>query len=75
MTHSMKSLIILFLSINIICSSSFAQNAKTDTFKKLPDKTIFIYGGELKRIFIKYVAELTKKTNPKNLFYSYSYSR
>ncbi len=42
MTHSMKSLIILFLSINIICSSSFAQNAKTDTFKKLPDKTIFI---------------------------------
>ena len=32
------------------------------------DKTLFVYGGQITKEFVKYTAELTKKENPKICF-------
>jgi dipeptidase E len=40
-------------------------NAQTDTRPSGPDQRIFIYGGGMNKIFIRYLAEMTGKSRPK----------
>lgn len=49
---------ILLLVIIFYCHLTFGQN----------DKTLFIYGGQVTKEFIKYTAKLTNKENPKICF-------
>jgi len=49
---------ILLLVIIFSCHLTFGQN----------DKTLFVYGGQITKEFIKYTAKLTNKENPKICF-------
>jgi peptidase E len=53
-----------------IGKTAFGQNmtSSADTNKKQIEKTIFIYGGNFNKVFIRYVASLTQKPNPKICF-------
>lgn len=66
----MKTFCILFLATIFICKTSFGQSGSIniETTKNQIEKTIFIYGGELNRVFIKYVVGLTHKPDPKICF-------
>jgi dipeptidase E len=66
----MKSIFIVSLAIIFICKTSYGQSTtnKSDTSKEQIEKIIFIYGGELNKVFIKYVSGLTNKPNPKICF-------
>jgi dipeptidase E len=57
--------IILYLLVIFQITISIAQNMNS---KKAVDKTIFVGGAGLNKIFIKYVASLTNKPNPKICF-------
>jgi peptidase E len=56
--------IILYL---ILFAPLSVANGQGDT-KKAIDKTIFVTGGSLSKVYIKYIAELTQKPNPKVCF-------
>jgi dipeptidase E len=66
----MKSISFLLLTVILIFRTSVGQTItiNSDTSKKQVDKTIFIYGGGINKTFIKYVAGLTNKPNPKICF-------
>jgi dipeptidase E len=49
----------------LIISSVFSQTKQEETTNQ---PTIFAYGGEMNRVFIRYVISLTGKTNPKICF-------
>lgn len=60
----MKKLILSFLLVVFHMNFLMAQTGA----KKTVDKTIFVAGGGLNKTYIKYVASLTNKTNPKICF-------
>jgi peptidase E len=62
----MKCILIIFLSIIIFSKSSIAQQPAKgiDT----TDKTIFVYGGQLNKSFLRYTLTLTNKSSPKVCF-------
>jgi dipeptidase E len=61
---------ILFCLLAIISSVVFCQSSVNGPAAggSSVDKTLFIYGGGLNKTFIKYVAGLTKKVNPRICF-------
>lgn len=65
----MKKIIVLFC-LTSLQNFTFGQIIlpANDTSKQQIEKKIFIYGGEFNKVFIQYVANLTKKINPKILF-------
>jgi len=60
----MKSAITIYIVTLLFYSNAFGQ----DSLKTNLDKTIFVYGGDFNRPFIKYVTSLTNKPNPKICF-------
>lgn len=52
------SLVILFTSLNIVVGQN--MSSKTN-----PDQTIFVWGGDINKRFVQYVADLTQKSLPK----------
>jgi dipeptidase E len=68
--QQMKLIIIKFFTIVFIFQACFGQapNINSNTSKTQIEKTIFIYGGGLNKLFIKYVAGLTNKPNPRICF-------
>ena len=49
-------------------SSCRGSNGNSDAGDQKPGKTIFVYGDGLEKVFIKYVAGLTNKKNPRICF-------
>mgnify|MGYP001388041529 CR=1 FL=1 len=66
----MKAIFTLFLTTILICKISFGQSATgcTDATSQQLEKTIFIYGGMIDRVFIRYILALTHKPDPKICF-------
>ncbi len=66
----MKIIFILLLSCIFVDHPILLQFevAQPGSNQKAIDKTIFVYGGEFNSIFIRYVASLTKKPNPRVCF-------
>ncbi len=62
MKKMVLSLVILILSF------SLKNNLTAQENNLKQEETIFVYGGDINLKFIKYVAELTKKENPKLCF-------
>jgi dipeptidase E len=67
MTLFMKPTTILILTILLISKNTFGQSStsKIDTSVQKVDKTIFVCGASIDKVYIKYVVELTKKIRPK----------
>ena len=66
----MKSKILFFLFVIVICDPTSCQSpARKDSYSINSDeKTIFVYGDGLDQVFIKYVAGLTHRQNPRVCF-------
>jgi dipeptidase E len=66
----MKTITTLFLTTILICTLSFSQSAtkNADTTNRRLEKTIFIYGGMIDQVFIRYIIGLTYKPDPKICF-------
>jgi peptidase E len=62
----MKKYFLIVIAILVLKSSSGQKPLINDDFvKPSADKMLFIYGGGLSKAFIKYVASLTNKPDPK----------
>lgn len=59
----MKRIVKILSLFLLMSSATFGQEATKNI-----DKTIFVYGGDLNKVFINYVVGLTKKPHPKILF-------
>jgi dipeptidase E len=70
MTQRAKSISILLFTVISISQTALGQTPPmpSDQSKKEIDKTIFVYGGGANKAFIKYVAGLTNKANPRICF-------
>jgi dipeptidase E len=66
----MKEISILIFILFFKCLPIFGQKKTQDSIatKTAIDKTIFVFGGQYDEVFVKYVANLTKKANPKICF-------
>ena len=66
----MKAIWLLFLAAICICETTSCQNltGKSDSNNQQIEKTIFVYGDGMEKIFIKYIINLTGKSNPKICF-------
>jgi len=66
----MKASLIFFLIIVLACQTTSCQNGNRDSYKfnQQVEKTIFVYGDGIDKVFINYVAGLTHKPNPKICF-------
>ena len=62
----MRITTILFLAITTFSQTSIAQ--KLDTTSASNNKIVFAYGGQLNKIFVKYIITLTKKSKPNICF-------
>ncbi len=60
-------LLITLFTFNISSCQNQTKKARVD--KQNVDKTIFVYGDGLDRVFIKYVIGLTHKNKPKICFF------
>ena len=62
----MKASWILFLLALLLCQATSCQpeNEKSHTSQPV-ERTIFVYGNGLEKEFIRYIADLTQKKNPK----------
>lgn len=60
----MKVAIIFSLTILICFKTSFAQNISGDPSRSKCDKIIFAYGGQLNKVFLKYIITTTNKAKP-----------
>lgn len=68
--HMKSKLVISLIAVLLFMKSSGQQSAITnnETTSKPPEKIIFAYGGQLNKIFLKYIIKLTNKSNPKICF-------
>ena len=66
----MKAIWLLLLTAFCVCDTTSCQSltGKPETNDQQIEKTIFIYGNGLDKIFIKYIISLTQKPNPKICF-------
>jgi dipeptidase E len=62
----MKRIFIILLSIIIFSTRSIAQQPAKEI--DIADKTLFVYGGQLSKNFLRYTLTLAKKSNPKVCF-------
>jgi peptidase E len=60
MKQKTKSLLLVIVSIVVGMNNIKAQNSTTKI-----DENIFVFGGDINLKFVQYVADLTKKENPK----------
>jgi len=67
----MKTTWILLLTSILICETTSCQNLvrNSDVIDQQIEKTIFVYGNGLDEVFIRLVADLTHKRNPKICFF------
>lgn len=63
MVVKVKKSVVFFLFPVILLSGCLSGNDKSDAAKKT--HTIFVFGGDINRQFVRYVAELTGKPEPK----------
>jgi len=70
-TENMKTVWILLLTTIFICETTFCQSPtnNSDTTYQENEKTIFVYGDGMDKVFIRYVIGLTNKQNPKICFF------
>lgn len=61
----MRKIILLLVTVFTVNMAIGQKSGSQDTTKATVAKTIFIYGGGPNKTFIKYVAGLTNKPNPK----------
>jgi len=67
----MKTIWILLLTTIFACEATSCQimDREYNATSQQIEKTIFVYGDGLDKVFIRYVSVLTKKTNPKICFF------